>query len=368
MGNNNSSIKSSKSNKSSNLENDITSSTTLPNKPLKEQTDKCKMKKLLPNLENVKQEGDLNNIKSKYIFKIIFDYLKKGKAFKIIHYNKDLQNRLDISFKDFKEFYEIYSPIEIEIIPINRNNGVPFSYISIKENFRVYYNDNKKEVFNKYNICKDNKVDKIKLIIDYQQVTFKKLFACCNLIKSISFLKFTRINITDMSSMFFGCSSLEEINFYNYNTDNVTDMSNMFNRCKSLNKLDLTKFNTDKVTNMSNMFDSCSSLKELIISNFNTKNVENMYQMFYCCSSIKYIPINNFNTSNVKYMTEMFCDCKEIKDLDLSNFDTNKVENMKSMFLGCKKSLIKKIKKTYKNFEDAAFEEPEIGLDSELLI
>ena len=79
-----------------------------------------KKKRTSPNLENVKQEGNFDNIKSKYILKKIFDNLDKNKSLKIINYNTKLQKSLDINIKDYKKFYEIYSPIEIEIVPIKK--------------------------------------------------------------------------------------------------------------------------------------------------------------------------------------------------------------------------------------------------------
>ena len=135
---------------------------------------------------------------------------------------------------------------------------------------------NLKEIKNKYEINKIDKVTKIKIIIDYQIKSFKELFSDCYCIESINFKKFYRNNITDMSYMFYGCSSLKELNLNNFNTNNVTDMRNMFNGCSSLKELNLNNFNTNNVTNMSYMFYGCSSLKELNLNNFNTNNVTDM--------------------------------------------------------------------------------------------
>ena len=364
MGNNNTSKEIIKSNKLNKIDNNNTSSKNgidikSSSKPLEEQTKECQ-KEILSDLENIKQQGDLNNIKNKNILKKIFNNLNKGKKYKIINYNKKLQKRLDINIKDYKEFVEIYSSIEIEIIPKKKLSGNLYFFNKFMKNTHIYFNDNLTEEVNKYYINEDDKIEKIKIIIDYQETSFKKLFYDCDCIESISFIKFNRNNIIDMNCMFFGCSSLKEINFYNFNTDNVTDLCYMFYECKLLNKLDLSKFNTEKVIHMRHMFDGCSSLKELKISNFNTKNVENMNSMFKACSLLNYIPINNFITSNVINMSEMFYNCKRIKDLDLSNFNTDKVRNMKSMFAGCHSKLVKKIKTSYKNFEDAAFKKEKI--------
>ena len=44
---------------------------------------------------------------------------KKNGFLKIIKYNKNIQNKLNISINDYKE----YNHIEIEIIPINNSFG-----------------------------------------------------------------------------------------------------------------------------------------------------------------------------------------------------------------------------------------------------
>ena len=65
------------------------------------------------------EEYSLKYIKSKYILKKITHHLTKGKLFKIINYNKLIQNKLDIGIIDYKKYYE---QIEIELIPINKND------------------------------------------------------------------------------------------------------------------------------------------------------------------------------------------------------------------------------------------------------
>ena len=59
----------------------------------------------------------LNNIKSKFILKKIFDNLKRNRQLKIVKYNKKLQIRLNISIQEYKNYSETCTPIEIELIP-----------------------------------------------------------------------------------------------------------------------------------------------------------------------------------------------------------------------------------------------------------
>ena len=59
----------------------------------------------------------------RYILKNIFNYLDKNKLLEIIKYNKKIQTRLNININNYKEHSEIYSLIEIEIIPIKNKKS-----------------------------------------------------------------------------------------------------------------------------------------------------------------------------------------------------------------------------------------------------
>ena len=268
----------------------------------------------------------IENIKSKYILSKIYDNIPKKKKLAIVRFNKRMQIKLNLNTGDYKKYCEI----EIEIIPTKGKYG---KFINVNENdklfYHIYFNDNKAEIKNKYEINKEDNIAKIKIIIDYQVISFEKLFHWCQMIESINFKKFYRNNITDMSWMFYNCSSLKELNLTNFNTNNVTNMSWMFSGCSSLKELNLTNFNTNNVTNMNGMFYKCSSLKKLNLTNFNTNNVTDMYGMFFGCSSLK--------------------------ELNLTNFNTNNVIDMYDMFYGCLDDLKRKIKSENKNIKDEAF-------------
>ena len=277
----------------------------------------------------MKSSSVLSNLKSDYFFLKLFDNLLKKKTLDIIKYNNNLKDRLNININNYKEYSEIYSPIEIEIKPINNVYG-KFICIGKKNEiyFHIYFNNNEEEIKRNY-LDENEKIKIIKIIIDYQVISFEELFRYCKCIEYINFKKFFRHNITNMYGMFANCSSLKELNLSNFNTDNVTNMSSMFLGCSSLKELNLSNFNTNNVINMSGMFFECSSLKELNLSNFNTDNVTIMHRVFYGCSSLK--------------------------ELNLSNFNTNKETFMDGMFSKCSEQLKMKIKAKYKNIKEEAF-------------
>ena len=216
-------------------------------------------------IKQIKSKNDLLNIKSHFIIQKIFDTIKKNKSLEIMKYYKKLQNRLNLTINNYKEYFKLYySPIEIELKLVDKVFSKIINFINIpqeeKEYYHIYFDDSKEEVKRKRNhVFKNDKVKKINITINYQVKSFKNLFQDCKCISSIFFKQFHRINITDMSHMFHGCSSLKDLNLSNFNTNNVTDMSHMFHHCSFLKKLNLSNFNTNNVINMNGMFMFCKS-------------------------------------------------------------------------------------------------------------
>jgi len=255
------------------------------------------------NKEKMEVKDLFKKLKSNYILKKLFYNLLKNKSLDIIKYNNKLKERMSINIKDYKEYSEIYSSIEIEIKPVNNKNG-QFIHKENENYYHIYFNDSKEEI--KRNYLKENEnVNKLKIILDYQIKSLGRLFLNCECIESLYFKKCNRNNINNMELMFYGCSSLKEIN--------------------------LSHISTNNVTNMGGMFFGCSSLKELNLSNFNTNNVKNMGYMFFGCSSLE--------------------------ELNITNFNTNKVTDMRYMFKGCSDQFKNKIRAVYKNLKQEAFEE-----------
>ena len=235
--------------------------------------------------KQVKSKTILDKLKTDYFLERIFNIMCKKKSLGIMKYNKKLQKKMKINVNDYKAYSQKYSSIEIELKVVEKKYNYD-KFINIpeekKEYYHIYFNDSNNEIKRNY-LMKNEKVKKIKIIIDYQVQSFKYLFFDGHCISSIYFKKFSRNNITDMSWMFGWCSSLKELNLTNFNTDNVTDMNHMLFKCSSLEKVTIPNFNSTKVTNMSSMFSWCTSLKELNIPNFNTNNVTDMSMMFLQC-------------------------------------------------------------------------------------
>ena len=319
----------------------------------------------IKDLENQMKEINTNssnaqfkNIKSKYILKLIFDYLNEKKCFDIIKYNKKMQTIINKDSNYYKKLLEI----KIEIIfDKNKANFEKNNFININEKdrkyYHIYFDDNKEEIKRKdLAINKDDKVSKINIIIDYQINSLKHLFSCCYCIVSINFKKFYRNNIINMNCLFRECHSLKEINLSNFNTKNVTDMSEMFLGCHSLKEINLSKFNTNNVKNMKSMFDACSSLERLNLSNFNTNNVVTMEEMFSMCESLKELNLSNFKTLNTKNTKKMFFHCKSLIKLNIANFNFGNIIFIDSMFKLCSFNLVMKIKRKFKGIKEKAFE------------
>ena len=309
-------------------------------------------------LNLIKPKNFLNNISSKYIFELIIKNVSKVKLMEIIKYNKQQQQRINLSLQDYQNYSKNYSTIEIELIPFKNTYGNFINIINENDRnyFHIYFNDNITQEIKRIYLTKtDNKVEKILIKIDYQVIRLNELFNNCNCIESIIFKKFSRNNITNISNMFKGCTQLKKIIFSKFNTDNVIYMSYMFFECSSLKELDLSSFNTEKVKNMRAMFYWCQSLEKIIFPNNECCNVNDMSYMFCGCSSLKEVDMSNFYTDDVTDMKSMFSDCVKLNEIDISHFNTRKVIDMNNMFHRCTNELKNKIKEQNKYITREAF-------------
>ena len=115
----------------------------------------------------------LEKVRSKYVLKILLNPLSRMKLIKLSFYNKKLRNLNDIKVDEYKQES---LKIIIVIFPLENQSG---KFINIRKgnesNFKIYFNNNKKEI-NTQKITKKDYVYKIKVIIDGKNNAFYGLF------------------------------------------------------------------------------------------------------------------------------------------------------------------------------------------------
>ena len=139
-------------------------------------------------LKQVKSKANLENIKSDYMLKNLFNIMKKNISFKIVKYNKKLQKRLNLNFNSYKDYSQLYSPIEIEIKiwenqydkynifeQSNKKNMFINKLDEVKEFYHIYFDNSYEEIKKSY-LNDNEKVNTIKIIIDHQVKSFKIYF------------------------------------------------------------------------------------------------------------------------------------------------------------------------------------------------
>jgi len=274
----------------------------------------------------------IQGIKSQHILKEIFNDVPKNILLKIIKYNKKIQKRINIEFKDYKD----YSEIEIEITPVQHMEGnfINSPHKNMRNYYHIFSNDFEVEL-ERFCLKKTDRFQNIKIIIDYQVESLSNLFKDCKTIESITFKRFNRKNINDMNCMFWGCSSLKKANLLNFKTDKVINMRGMFRGCLSLKELNLSNFVTNNVNNMSCMFEGCSSLTKLLIPKFDTINVSDMNYMFYGCLSLEELDLSSFNILGVNNLKGMFSGCNLLTRVIIPNFKIKKNAEIKDIVYNC---------------------------------
>ena len=79
--------------------------------------------------ESAKPNPILDNLKSDYFLQKLYDNITKKKKLEIVKYNKTIQNRINISVKNYKEYSENYTKIELNIKVLKNTKG---KFINIK--------------------------------------------------------------------------------------------------------------------------------------------------------------------------------------------------------------------------------------------
>ncbi len=92
-------------------------------------------------LNKVESKHIFKNLKSDFFLQKIFYNLLKMKTLDIIKYNNNIKERINLSIKDYKDYSELYSSIEIELKPVKNEYG---KFIEMNEEnkkyFHIYFN------------------------------------------------------------------------------------------------------------------------------------------------------------------------------------------------------------------------------------
>ena len=208
--------------------------------------------------EEIITQGNLIDIKSKYIIKKIFDFFAFNKTLEIIKCNKNIQSLLDINKDNYQEYSELEIQIKLAKNKFGRFINLPEKY---ENKFKIYFDNSKKEVIKKYEINKEDKIRKIKITSTYKHKKIQKTFQYCNCIEEIS-IRCYRSFFNNLNCLFLNCSSLKKIDFIHFHTENINNINGMFKGCKSLEEITFNSFNTENMIEMSSLFNGCKSLKK----------------------------------------------------------------------------------------------------------
>ena len=288
-----------------------------------------------------------NNFINKYPNEIdVLISIKKNDINNKIYFLNGLEELKEIYINDKKyEYQKYYVPKEEGDYKFNLKFSVNLTnccnmFANCENithiNFIRFYTSNINNMRLMFSGCKNLKYLNLSFFDTENVNSMSCMFSGCNNLVNIDLSSFNTKNVTNMSSMFSGCNNLVNLNLSSFNTKSVKSMNSMFSGCNNLNSLNLSSFNTENVIDMSQMFDECNSLNKLNLSSFDTKNVENMNSMFYNCNNLIYLNLSSFDTKNVEDMSCMFYGCCNLKNLELTSFKTKNVKNMNKMFYGCK--------------------------------
>ena len=239
-------------------------------------------------------------------FKYIIKQLEAKNIKKDIieNYNNEIEIMININDKDINN--KIYF-LDNEY---KENNINKLSHDNLKElnelNTELYIKIENKEIqekYKKYFIPKEKGIYNIKIKFNNNLTNCSYMFAGCEKIININFIKFNTNYIKNMRYMFYGCENLKYINLYSLNTNNCRDMSHMFEKCKNLEYLDLSSFKINKLIHTNNMFLDCLKLNDQLLKKINFIFIQQLY-------------IDPNKSSNTNIFERLYF--KQLQQLDLS--------------------------------------------------
>lgn len=164
----------------------------------------------------------------------------------------------------------------------------------------------------------------------YNVTSMQSLFDSCTSLTQIIFGDgFNTEKVTNMRGLFSRCKSMETIDLSKFSTSVVLNFDVMFDGCSSLKVINWGKnFDTHYAESFEGMFNSCVSLESLDLSLFNTISARNLNGMFNECDNLKYLNLSSFTSEHLKDNTisNMLCGCRNLSELHLgSKFNPTKL-------------------------------------------
>ena len=130
---------------------------------------------------------NFDNLKSDYFLIKIFDYTTKKKFLEILKCSKKLQKRTNLNINNYKKYSQYYSSIELTLTLDNYKNDKFINIPDLEtEYYHIYFDNSIIEIKRNY-LNENENIKMIKIIINHQVKSFKKLFDKCKCISSILF-------------------------------------------------------------------------------------------------------------------------------------------------------------------------------------
>ena len=131
--------------------------------------------------------------------KKIFDFIKKHKSLDIVRYNKKFQKLLEFNINDYIENFRLYSSIIIELKIDDKIKKEKDKFINIlyeeKDYYHIYFDNSNEEIKRNY-FKEKEKVNKIKILINYQVKSFENPENIPYIFVTLLVLKLIRFNFS----------------------------------------------------------------------------------------------------------------------------------------------------------------------------
>ena len=262
----------------------------------------------------------LNEIKSKYILKRVFAYLKYGLKLKILKHNKNLMNKLNINIKDFQNFQLLKE--------LNQKYNIDIQDIDVEE-LKLNIKGKINEVIKIITQLKLEELKSLDLAQNgLENIDFLPKFMCKNLeilnlqqnrlkgnlieLEKVDFQKLKKLNLSN--NYIKNIDILEKVNFKNLE---ILDLC--LNYIADINVLERVNFTKLKSLNLhKNQITNVDVLKKV--------NFKNLEELTLSCNKVSYCYIlENNNFIKLKILNIAGNKISNISELEKNNYGKLKI-------------------------------------------